>query len=216
MSGNGFTYSGHPAMESTLSALPKPAVYDPSGAYPQPEGRGPGGRPLCRWCHLEVGARRRTFCSARCVEAFKLQVDWKYIRQHVRDRDRGVCRICRCDTEKLRRVASHANRHNGRRGWRPWSFRGSGAAWLRSLGFRPRTALWQADHVTPRCYGGGNELANLRTLCLPCHKSVTTELAAARAAERRMRIRPNALIASQACSGQSLPGPLHQRIVRLG
>lgn len=49
-------------------------------------------------------------------------------------------------------------------------------------------SLWQADHVVPVSEGGGaSGLDNYRTLCLPCHKAVTKELASRLAAARRQR-----------------------------
>lgn len=48
---------------------------------------------------------------------------------------------------------------------------------------------WQADHIIPVCEGGGQcGLENYRTLCTPCHKQETRELAARRAAARRISI----------------------------
>lgn len=55
-----------------------------------------------------------------------------------------------------------------------------------------RVSLWDMDHRQPVVEGGGvtpdstvdDVLANLRTLCLACHKSVTKELAGRRARER--------------------------------
>jgi hypothetical protein len=46
-------------------------------------------------------------------------------------------------------------------------------------------SLWDADHIEARVYGGATTLANARTLCVPCHRSVTAELARSRAASRR-------------------------------
>jgi hypothetical protein len=44
---------------------------------------------------------------------------------------------------------------------------------------RIRRTLWQADHILPVAEGGGGcSLENLRTLCLPCHRTVTAELSA--------------------------------------
>lgn len=54
--------------------------------------------------------------------------------------------------------------------------------------FRPALSrsLWEMDHVVPVVRGGGScGLENLRLLCVPCHRAVTRELAASRAAERR-------------------------------
>jgi len=46
--------------------------------------------------------------------------------------------------------------------------------------------MWQADHIVPVVHGGGCcGLENIRTLCLPCHKRETKELARRRALIRR-------------------------------
>jgi hypothetical protein len=37
--------------------------------------------------------------------------------------------------------------------------------------------LWQADHIVPVSLGGDHEPSNLRTLCQPCHKTITKTLA---------------------------------------
>jgi 5-methylcytosine-specific restriction protein A len=45
------------------------------------------------------------------------------------------------------------------------------------IGTRPRKSLWDADHVVPVVEGGGEcDLANIRTLCLKCHRAATAEL----------------------------------------
>lgn len=55
-------------------------------------------------------------------------------------------------------------------------------------GFVSRS-LWDADHIVPVVKGGGGcGLENYRTLCVPCHKDVTRQLAAERAAERKTSI----------------------------
>jgi 5-methylcytosine-specific restriction enzyme A len=42
------------------------------------------GRPLCRWCRMEILAkRRRTFCSDFCVHQWKLRSDPGYLRDFV-------------------------------------------------------------------------------------------------------------------------------------
>src|SRR5580658_5250413 len=60
--------------------------------------KGGNGRALCRWCNLEVPARRFTFCSEWCVHEWKLRTDPGYLREQVLRRDRGICAICRADT----------------------------------------------------------------------------------------------------------------------
>jgi 5-methylcytosine-specific restriction protein A len=54
-----------------------------------------------------------------------------------------------------------------------------------------RRSLWDADHILPVAEGGGEcDLANIRTLCLICHKKATAEL---RNRLRRDRQQPNGM-----------------------
>jgi 5-methylcytosine-specific restriction endonuclease McrA len=135
--------------------------------------RGPNGRCLCRWCNLEVPAGRRTFCSDFCVEEWKLRSDPGHLRDRTFERDKGVCAVCGLDCvaefHRLRRLR--------------------GAARLRGFaayGIRPgsRRSLWDADHIMPVVEGGGEcDLANIRTLCLKCHRERTAELLKKRSAQ---------------------------------
>lgn len=133
---------------------------------PQDLPKGAGGRTLCRWCALEVPRGRRTFCSQWCVNEWRLRTDPGYLREQVFERDRGVCSQCGIDTEaewaRIRRM------HWTRR-------RLELAGW--GLKSASRNSLWDADHVIPVVEGGGEcDLANLRTLCLHCHRKATAEL----------------------------------------
>jgi 5-methylcytosine-specific restriction enzyme A len=122
---------------------------------------GPNGRTLCRWCNLEVPAGRRTFCSEFCVHEWKLRTDPGYLRDEVFRRDKGVCALCGVDC-----VAeyNHARRHP--RALAKWGLKP-----------RQRKSLWDADHIVPVVEGGGEcDLDNLRTLCLRCHRKVTSDL----------------------------------------
>jgi len=137
---------------------------------------GPGGRPLCRWCNLEILARRRvTFCSDFCVHQWKLRTDPGYVREQVLARDRGVCALCRVDTTRafaeLKRARGvHRIKLLERWGWKKLS----------------RRSLWDADHILPVVEGGGEcDLDNLRTLCVICHRRVTVELRRKLAANAR-------------------------------
>lgn len=130
--------------------------------------KGPAGRNLCRWCDLEVPRGRFTFCSAFCVHEWKLRSQPAYLRQQVFTRDHGICALCAVDTT----VAARSLRYS--RGPRR-------AQLLLYWGLRTRTrkSLWDADHITPVCEGGGEcDLDNLRTLCLRCHRLVTAEMRA--------------------------------------
>src|SRR5882672_6643351 len=61
--------------------------------------KGPNGLPLCRWCDLEILARRRrTFCSDYCVHQWRLRTDPGYLRDQVFARDHGICAVCYIDT----------------------------------------------------------------------------------------------------------------------
>jgi 5-methylcytosine-specific restriction endonuclease McrA len=100
----------------------------------------------------------------------------------VYERDHGVCAECGTDTHELKKliekmVANDDKKNEVRHGF------GAGNRVNRvlvALGFKSCQSLWEADHIIPVILGGGNTLDNLRTLCVPCHKKDTAELAAAR------------------------------------
>lgn len=126
----------------------------------------------CRWCGAatlhESGPRkgernRRRRWHPACVEEYN-RSDPREARRLVRKRDRGFCVACGLDTYALRR------RIRGRGSHRK----------LRELGFLPRRSLWELDHVLPLVEGGGHELSNLQTLCVPCHRHKTRREAALR------------------------------------
>ncbi len=130
--------------------------------------RGENGRALCRRCGTEVTPPRRTFCSDACVHEWRLRTDPGYLREQVFRRDRGVCAACGTPTMQL---ASALRRLN-------WRGRKHRCAEL-GIPYARLRAPWDADHIVPVAEGGGEcDLANLRTLCLPCHRRVTEELRA--------------------------------------
>jgi 5-methylcytosine-specific restriction enzyme A len=129
--------------------------------------KGPNGRPLCRWCNLEIPSpRRRTFCSDFCVHQWKLRTDPGYLRDQVFARDRGICKSCRIDTHAAYVELKRARGVHKLKLLERWG--------LKRLS---RRSLWDADHILPVVEGGGEcDLDNLRTLCLVCHQRVTYEL----------------------------------------
>lgn len=122
-------------------------------------------------------------------------------RRAVRQRDCGFCALCGCDTEKLKRIARRVT-HLSQRGYGKLT---AGSEVLNQLGFSGRGHdLWQMDHIVPVVEDGGLTtdldyirrmvregrggevgLENLRTLCIPCHKIETADLAKRRAKDRR-------------------------------
>jgi 5-methylcytosine-specific restriction endonuclease McrA len=135
-------------------------------ADPKSLDRAPSGRPLCRWCRAETPKGRRTFCSAACVHEWKLRTDPGYLREKVLERDKGVCAACGTDTLALRRDLRKLDYAARRRFLKDWGLREGS-----------RKSLWDADHIVPVAEGGGQcDLANMRTLCLKCHRAATAAL----------------------------------------
>jgi 5-methylcytosine-specific restriction endonuclease McrA len=102
------------------------------------------------------------------VEEWRLRTDPGYIREKVLERDRGVCAQCGVDC-----VAAwkHLKRLRGAAGLK------ARLEWGLRLGSAGRKSLWDADHIVPVVEGGGEcDLKNIRTLCLKCHRAVTTQL----------------------------------------
>jgi 5-methylcytosine-specific restriction endonuclease McrA len=105
---------------------------------------------------------RFTFCCEGCVREWRLRTDPGYLREQVFLRDHGVCAACGLDTEALRKEKRKLD-YAARRAFE--------AEWGR------RRRLWDADHIVPVAEGGGEcGLANMRTLCLKCHREATAAL----------------------------------------
>ena len=130
--------------------------------------RGPNNLALCRWCDLEILARRRrTFCSDYCVHQHRLRTDPGYLRDQVFARDRGICAVCHADTIAIYNALKRARGPN----------RAAGLSIYGMKSITSRRSLWDADHIRPVAEGGGQcDLDNLRTLCLPCHREATAQL----------------------------------------
>lgn len=141
-------------------------------------GRQPG---QCTWCGGSVPSGRRTWCSQRCVDAFRMLNDWPFMRRKVWERDRGVCRLCGADCEQIQHLCRMVRSREGHETYLHLVARYREHGWSDAMLWRD---LWEADHIKPRVLGGGNELENLRTLCIPCHKRETARLATLRAKTR--------------------------------
>lgn len=156
-------------MSATRSPLP-PRVLEEAGRLRRREALpvGSNGLPLCRWCQLEILAkRRRTFCSDYCVHQWQLRSDPGYLRDQVFARDRGVCAVCAADTMAIYNALKRA------RG--PARVAGLSLYGMKTIA--SRRSLWDADHIRPVAEGGGQcDVGNIRTLCLQCHREATADL----------------------------------------
>ncbi len=155
-------------MSSSRPARTLPEAGRVKSRHPASRPHGPHGRPLCRWCHLEILAKqRRSFCSEYCVHQWRLRSDPGYLREQVLARDRGLCALCATDTLLAYRQLQRSRGEKRVEALAMWG--------LASI--KARRSLWDADHIVPVAEGGGQcDLDNLRTLCLPCHREVTADL----------------------------------------
>ena len=128
-------------------------------------GNDTGRKTLCRWCSLEVPHGRQTFCSNFCVEEWKLRTNPSHLRQRVYERDHGICALCQEDCQA---ALIHLKRSRGSARLK---------LQLRWGITAHRKSLWDADHIVAVAEGGGEcDLANMRTLCLVCHRQQTAKL----------------------------------------
>lgn len=159
----------------------------------------------CRQCggDLPTTGARRTFCSGRCVSAWKIRTQPGYARSRVKERDRGVCASCGLDTIAAREMAIRVRRrliaaktgeHADLTLHRPDMFAHWPDAQIPGLPTSLALSWWAADHIVPVVEGGAEGgLENLRTLCRWCHGDETRALARRRAGYRDPGVRLNLL-----------------------
>lgn len=144
---------------------------------------------LCKCgCGETIKPPRRVWVSDDC------RLDWlshnymAWARPACGRRDGYVCQMCGIDCEALESELRHLYRRAIRGGYRRFGTMDAWNALLAELQLTPHEAcnqLWQADHIIPQCEDGPDDVDNLRTLCLWCHKVESRKLAARRAEERR-------------------------------
>ena len=154
---------------------------------------------VCRYCEAPTPKGRTRWCSDACNRAVRMLTHAATQRRAVEARDHGVCALCGLDTDALERAFREAC-YAAILPETSWFLMGRSNPKMRpvferldALGFDGERSLWDADHVVPVVEGGGvrpgmtpdEVLANLRTLCVPCHKAETRALAARRAKARR-------------------------------
>jgi len=163
--------------------------------------RGPNGRALCRKCNTEVPKGRLSFCSDRCVDAWKIQSQPQYVRNRLYERDKGVCVNCGLDCraviKELEKLDEYFEEHQHKCGW-GWDYEHrirTNQPLMTKLGelgisvhrylHRRREGIWDADHIVPVIEGGGEtNLEGFRTLCCRCHKDETAKLRKRRLKEK--------------------------------
>jgi 5-methylcytosine-specific restriction endonuclease McrA len=111
------------------------------------------------------------------------------LRRKVFARDQGVCDACGLDTLKVKRVLKKLHLRAQKR-QHQWKFRQM--AWriaenMAHRGFVIAKHMWEADHTVPKAIGGTDDLDNLRTLCIRCHRVETKRLAEYRARRKALK-----------------------------
>lgn len=106
-----------------------------------------------------------------------------HARRLVWNRDHGVCAMCHCDTDFLRRIGRVLRRRDDVDAM--WLVKAAWGFHRRPWGVWDSATRWEADHTVPLVEGGTNDLANYRTLCIPCHKAETARLARRRSKRGR-------------------------------
>lgn len=153
----------------------------------------------CTWCGGPITeARRTSWCSAACVDAFALTTE---AGQHaaVERRDGGRCQICGLDTHRFQRAVARWVRMLERRGQASVTHVAH-VLTARGLATSPgsvrhllheRAVWWDRDHTIPIVDGGHPvSVDNQRALCWWCHKRETAEAATRRAEARRLAPEP--------------------------
>jgi len=135
--------------------------------------KGENGYCLCRWCKREVAPPRITFCSKECVHEHRMRTNTSYMKTLVYKRDKAICAICGTDTKIIARdilvSRSEKNFDEVKALHEKWGVHKKRRVWKRKWG----GGLWDADHVVRVEHGGGMcGMENIRTLCIPCHKSI--------------------------------------------
>lgn len=162
--------------------------------------RGPNGCRLCRQCGNECSNKRLSYCSGACRDAWYLDRFPGVQRDHVWERDQGICQLCRLDVKKLEAGAKRLMRTIKRISWEPDKhhlMRAKRAGLRLQAILRKQVPsfafswslhlphLWEMDHAVPLVEGGSNRVENLRVLCRACHRAETKALAGRLAAKRK-------------------------------
>lgn len=129
---------------------------------PQPQGRGPNGRRLCRWCAGEVPSGRQSWCSESCVTEGLCVLGWRQLRDFIIARDK-ICNRCGTDWPGWKQTRAYE-----------WTSVRSAGRWYQSKAVTLHL-WWEVDHIVRITDGGDDNPDNLRLLCHRCHVIVGYE-----------------------------------------
>lgn len=101
-----------------------------------------------------------------------------HARGRVFERDKGICALCGCDTNFLKRMVWILRRRDDAEAM--WLIKAAWGLERRPCGVWVVPNGWEADHTIPLVMGGTHDLSNYRTLCIKCHRQETAKLAKVR------------------------------------
>lgn len=141
----------------------------------------------CSWCGAAVLHPRRLWCSDECVAEYRVRFDPDYAKTQVWRRDHGRCAACGLECSTVMAAVQTIWLACGTTHQRGWQCRCVGCC-IKKEYRGHHGSTWEMDHIVAVIDGGGAlGITNYRTLCLPCHRRVTKELAKRRAVERLCR-----------------------------
>uniref|UniRef100_UPI00358EC9D4 DNA annealing helicase and endonuclease ZRANB3 isoform X2 n=1 Tax=Myxine glutinosa TaxID=7769 RepID=UPI00358EC9D4 len=117
------------------------------------------------------------FCSEVCRQSFSLRAHGLEIRKVVCETEYGVCQACGLDAQDLFKRVRDAPHTLRKELLQQSHMIHLPVKQLNDMVRHPYAGqFWQADHVRPVWNGGGQcSLANLQTLCTPCHLKKTVK-----------------------------------------
>ncbi|KAK7104878.1 DNA annealing helicase and endonuclease ZRANB3-like [Littorina saxatilis] len=160
------------------------------------------GTPLCLHCQQacsslvskvtltsDDNAWHTRFCSRVCADAHWMKTNTAYLRSSVYDVQFGVCQLCAFDAHSFFcQIRDSPDMKQRAEKISKSRFSKLTAKQQKQMIAKPYEGLfWHVDHIRPVWEGGGQcDIDNLRTLCTPCHSSVTAKQATKRAHARRL------------------------------
>uniref|UniRef100_A0A8C4Q9K5 Zinc finger, RAN-binding domain containing 3 n=1 Tax=Eptatretus burgeri TaxID=7764 RepID=A0A8C4Q9K5_EPTBU len=138
------------------------------------------------------------FCSEVCRQSFLLRANSSVVRKVVCETEYGVCQACGLDAQVLFRHVRDAPCTLRKQLLQQSPMMHLPVKQLNDMVRDPHAGqFWQADHIRPVWNGGGQcSLANLQTLCTPCHLKKTEKQEVER---KRMK-----KLSHAACSGMDI------------